>query len=81
VLDADTEACFDTVSHAALMDQVRARVKDKCVLALVKAFLKAGVLTKLGDRQDTRWPRPPASASPPPSPRRPSPARRDQAAH
>jgi retron-type reverse transcriptase len=32
---------------------VRARVKDKRVLALVKAFLKAGVLTELGEYQDT----------------------------
>ena len=53
VLDADIEACFDSISHTALMDRVRARVKDKRVLALVKAFLKAGVLTELGDRQDT----------------------------
>jgi RNA-directed DNA polymerase len=35
------------------MDRVRARVKDKRVLALVKAFLKAGVLTELGQVQDT----------------------------
>jgi RNA-directed DNA polymerase len=53
VLDADIEACFDSIDHAALMDRVRRRVKDKRVLALVKAFLKAGVLTELGDRQDT----------------------------
>ena len=46
VLDADIEACFDSISHAALMDRVRARVKDKRVLGLVKAFLKAGVLTE-----------------------------------
>jgi hypothetical protein len=32
---------------------VRRRVKDKRVLALVKAFLKAGVLTELGEFQDT----------------------------
>jgi RNA-directed DNA polymerase len=32
---------------------VRARIKDKRVLALVKAFLKAGVLTELGDREET----------------------------
>ena len=51
VLDADIEACFDSIDHAALMDRVRARVKDKRVLALVKAFLKAGVLTELGDEQ------------------------------
>jgi RNA-directed DNA polymerase len=28
-------------------------VKDKRVLSLVKAFLKAGVLTEGGDREDT----------------------------
>jgi RNA-directed DNA polymerase len=53
VLDADIEACFDSISHAALLDRVRARVKDKRVLALVKAFLKAGLLTELGQIQDT----------------------------
>jgi RNA-directed DNA polymerase len=52
VLDADIEACFDSISHSALLDRVRARIKDKRVLALVKAFLKAGVLTELGDRRD-----------------------------
>jgi RNA-directed DNA polymerase len=48
VLDADIAACFDEISHPALMDRVRARIKDKKVLALVKSFLKAGVLTHLG---------------------------------
>ncbi|MDT3728907.1 reverse transcriptase domain-containing protein, partial [Streptomyces sp. DSM 41972] len=36
VLDADIEACFDSIDHTALMDRVRARVKDKRVLRLVK---------------------------------------------
>ena len=31
------------------MDRVRGRVGDKRVLALVKAFLKAGILTEDGD--------------------------------
>ena len=53
VLDADIEAAFDNVSHSAVMDRVRARVKDKRVLALVKAFLKAGVLTEIGEHRDT----------------------------
>ena len=53
VLDADIEACFDSIDHAALMDRVRMRVKDKRVLSLVKAFLKAGVLTELGENRDT----------------------------
>jgi RNA-directed DNA polymerase len=35
------------------MGRVRARVKDKRVLALVKAFLKAGVLTEAGGHRDT----------------------------
>src|SRR5690348_17266705 len=35
------------------MDRVRTRVKDKRVLALVKAFLKAGILTELGQHKDT----------------------------
>jgi len=53
VLDADIEAAFDNCSHSALLARVRARVKDKRVLALVKAFLKAGVLTELGEYRDT----------------------------
>ncbi|MEN1882331.1 group II intron reverse transcriptase/maturase [Streptomyces mirabilis] len=53
VLDADIEACFDSIDHTALMDRVRARVKDKRVLRLVKAFLKAGVLTEGGGREET----------------------------
>jgi RNA-directed DNA polymerase len=51
VLDADVEAAFDNLSHSAVMGRVRARVKDKRVLALVKAFLKAGVLTETGQRE------------------------------
>jgi RNA-directed DNA polymerase len=52
VLDADIEACFDSIEHTALMDRVRARVKDKRVLMLVKAFLKAGVMTETGHLED-----------------------------
>jgi RNA-directed DNA polymerase len=53
VLDADIEACFDRIDHTALMDRVRARVKDKRVLRLVRAFLKAGILTELGEQVST----------------------------
>ena len=53
VLDADIEACFDCIAHTVLMDRVRTRIKDKRVLALVKAFLKAGVMTELGEREDS----------------------------
>src|SRR5205085_8289036 len=53
VLDADIEACFDNIDHTALMDRVRRRVGDKRVLALVKSFLKAGIMTELGKREET----------------------------
>jgi RNA-directed DNA polymerase len=44
VLEADIEACFDSIDHTALLGRVRRRVGDKRVLRLVKAFLKAGLL-------------------------------------
>jgi len=53
VLEGDIEACFDNIDHAALMDRVRRRVGDKRVLALVKAFLKAGVLGEDGFLRNT----------------------------
>jgi len=46
VLEADISACFDEINHAGLMGRVRRRVGDKRVLALVKASLKAGVLSE-----------------------------------
>ncbi|MET9632186.1 hypothetical protein ABZX92_32465 [Lentzea sp. NPDC006480] len=35
------------------MDRLRARITDKRVCAVVKAFLKSGVLTELGLRKET----------------------------
>jgi len=53
IVEGDIKACFDEISHSALMDRVRGRVGDKRVLALVKAFLKAGILTEDGTLADT----------------------------
>jgi RNA-directed DNA polymerase len=53
ILEADIKACFDEISHTALMDRLRRRIKDKRVCALVKAFLKSGVMTADGDREET----------------------------
>jgi RNA-directed DNA polymerase len=54
IVEGDIAACFDEISHPALLDRVRQRVGDKRVLALVKAFLKAGILTQDGSRKDTK---------------------------
>ena len=53
IVEGDIKACFDEISHSALMDRVRQRVGDKRILALVKAFLKAGILTEDGALEDT----------------------------
>jgi RNA-directed DNA polymerase len=53
VLEADIYACFDQIDHAALLERVRRRISDKRVVALVKAFLKAGVMTATGSREQT----------------------------
>jgi RNA-directed DNA polymerase len=53
VFEADIKACFDEISHTALMNRLRVRIKDKRICALVKAFLKSGIFTELGDREHT----------------------------
>jgi RNA-directed DNA polymerase len=53
IVEGDIKACFDEISHSALMDRVRQRVGDKRVLALVKAFLKAGILGEDGQLRDS----------------------------
>ena len=53
IVEGDIKACFDEIAHSALMDRVRRRVGDKRVLALVKAFLKAGILTEDRHLEDT----------------------------
>jgi RNA-directed DNA polymerase len=53
VVEGDIEACFDSISHSALLERVRRRIGDKRVLALVKAFCKAGIFTEAGALQDT----------------------------
>lgn len=53
VLEGDITACFDEISHSALMQRVRDRIGDRRVLALVKAFLKAGILSEDGVERET----------------------------
>ena len=51
-MEGDIKACFDEISHPALMDRVRSRIGDKRVLALVKAFLKSGILGEDRELED-----------------------------
>jgi RNA-directed DNA polymerase len=53
VFEADITACFDEISHSALLGRMRRRVGDKRILGLVKAFLRAGILTEAGLDRDT----------------------------
>ncbi len=53
VVEGDIKACFDEISHSALLGKVRDRIGDKRVVNLVKAFLKAGVLSEDGTERDT----------------------------
>jgi RNA-directed DNA polymerase len=53
VVEGDIQACFDEIDHTALMGRVRSRIGDKRVLGLVKAFLKAGILTEDRMLQET----------------------------
>jgi len=54
IFEADIAACFDELTHSAVMDRVRLRIVDKRVLALIKSFLKAGVMSADGDDQELR---------------------------
>jgi RNA-directed DNA polymerase len=53
VLEGDIKACFDEISHSALLRRVRDRIGDKRVVGLVKAFLHAGILGEDGRNRDT----------------------------
>ena len=53
VLEGDISACFDEIDHTALMQRVRERIADKRIVRLVKAFLRAGILSKQGLHQNS----------------------------
>jgi RNA-directed DNA polymerase len=47
VVDADLKSYFDTIPHDRLLERLQQKVADGRVLALVEAFLKAGILDGL----------------------------------
>jgi len=54
IVEGDIKACFDEISHPALLDRIRVRIGDKRMVALVKAFLKAGILMEDGTLAETK---------------------------
>src|SRR5262249_18036263 len=53
IVEGDITACSGEISHPALMGRLRRRIAGKRILALVKAFLKAGILGQDGTLRDT----------------------------
>jgi RNA-directed DNA polymerase len=53
VIETDIEACFDRLPHCLILDEVGRRIADKRVLALVRAFLKAGLMAETGRLERT----------------------------
>jgi RNA-directed DNA polymerase len=53
IVEGDIKACFDEISHSALLERMRHRVGDKRVLGLVKAFLKSGILSEDGELRES----------------------------
>jgi len=48
VIEGDIKGCFDNINHGVLMNLVRQRISDRKILALIKAFLRAGVVKESG---------------------------------
>jgi RNA-directed DNA polymerase len=53
VIEGDVENCFGSIHHGLLLAELRRRVTDKRVLALIRQFLRAGIMTHLGTLTDT----------------------------
>jgi RNA-directed DNA polymerase len=53
IAETDIEACFDELPHSLIQGELRRRIGDKRVLALVRSFLKAGLMTETGRLQRT----------------------------
>lgn len=48
VIEGDVESCFDRLDRSVIMTELGRRIGDRRVLSVVRAFLKAGVMTEAG---------------------------------
>jgi RNA-directed DNA polymerase len=48
VIEGDVEDCFGSLQHGFVLEQVRRRVTDKRVLALIRRLLAAGIMREHG---------------------------------
>jgi RNA-directed DNA polymerase len=48
VIEGDVQDCYGSIHHGLLMAELRRRVTDKRVLALIRQFLAAGIMTQQG---------------------------------
>ncbi|MBV1688991.1 group II intron reverse transcriptase/maturase [Novosphingobium sp. G106] len=46
VIEGDIKGCFDNIDHHRLMERVRRRIRDRKILRLVLAFLRAGIMVE-----------------------------------
>lgn len=44
VVDMDLEKFFDRVNHDILMSRLAKRIRDKCLLKIIRSFLEAGIM-------------------------------------
>lgn len=54
VVDADLKSYFDTIPHAALMDQVRARISDGRVLSVLQSWLAQDIVSEVAQWTPTQ---------------------------
>ena len=46
MIEGDIKGCFDAIDHHVLMERVRRRIKDRKLLRLILAFLKADIMVE-----------------------------------
>jgi RNA-directed DNA polymerase len=43
IIEGDIKACFDKIEHVAILEAVRAKIKDERFIQMIECFLKSGV--------------------------------------